>query len=67
MINVLIVDDSPVVREFLILVLSSDPQVRIIGTAANGVEALEAASSKKPDVITMDIHMPKMEIGRAHV
>jgi len=61
MINVLIVDDSPVVREFLIHVLGSDPQIRVIGTAANGEEALEAAGRKKPDVITMDIHMPKMD------
>lgn len=61
MINVLVVEDSPVVREFLIHVLSSDPQIRVIGTASDGEEALEATRSKKPDVITMDIHMPKMD------
>ena len=61
MINVLIVEDSPVVREFLIHVLGSDPQICVIGTAANGEEALAAARRKKPDVITMDIHMPKMD------
>ena len=61
MINVLIVEDSPVVREFLIYILSSDPQIHIIGIATNGEEALKAAGKKKPDVITMDIHMPKMD------
>ena len=61
MIDVLVVEDSPVVREFLIHVLGSDPQIRVIGTATNGEEALEWARKKKPDVITMDIHMPKMD------
>ncbi len=61
MIDVLIVEDSPVVCEFLIHVLGSDPQIRVIGTATNGEEALEWVRKKKPDVITMDIHMPKMD------
>ncbi len=61
MIKVLVVEDSPVVREFLVYVLSSDPEIQVIGMAANGEEALEAAKKKNPDVITMDIHMPKMD------
>ena len=60
MINVLVVEDSAVIREFLIHVLSSDPTIQVIGTASNGLEALEAVRQKRPDVITMDIHMPKM-------
>ena len=60
MIRVLVVEDSPVVREFLVHVLSSDPAIQVIGTACNGEEALEAAGQAKPDLITMDIHMPKM-------
>ena len=60
MINVLIVEDSAVIREFLIHVLSSDPDIRVVGTASNGLEAVEAAREKRPDVITMDIHMPQM-------
>lgn len=60
MINVLVVEDSPVVREFLVQVLSSDPEICVVGSARNGEEALEAVESKKPDVITMDVHMPKM-------
>src|SRR5438093_9788619 len=61
MIKVLVVEDSPVVKEFLVHVLSSDPGIRVIGTASNGEEALEAVRNKKPDIITMDIHMPKMD------
>lgn len=60
MINVLIVEDSPVVREFLIHILSSDPDITIIATACNGEEALELVRRHRPDVITMDIHMPKL-------
>lgn len=61
MINILVVEDSPVVREFLINILSADPDIRVVGTARNGEEALEAARRHRPDVITMDIHMPKMD------
>ena len=61
MINVLIVEDSPVVREFLIHVLGSDPDIRVIATAHDGEEALDAARQHRPDVITMDIHMPEMD------
>ncbi|MCK4359954.1 MAG: chemotaxis response regulator protein-glutamate methylesterase [Candidatus Cloacimonetes bacterium] len=60
MIRVLVVEDSPVVQEFLVHILSSDPDIWVIGTANNGEEALEAVKRKKPDIITMDINMPKM-------
>jgi two-component system chemotaxis response regulator CheB len=60
MINVLIVEDSLVVREFLVYLLSSDPEICVIGTASNGEDALDAVKQRKPDVITMDITMPKM-------
>ncbi len=61
LIKVLVVEDSPVVREFLVYILGSDPGIRVIGTANNGEEAIEAVKRYRPDVITMDIHMPKMD------
>lgn len=61
MIKVLIVEDSPVAREFLTYILTSDTEIEVVGTAANGVEALEYVNSLRPDVITMDIHMPVMD------
>ena len=61
MINVLIVEDSPVVREFLVHVLGSDPGIKVAGTAHDGEEALDAVQRHRPDVITMDIHMPGMD------
>jgi two-component system chemotaxis response regulator CheB len=61
MIKVLIVEDSPVAQEFLVYILTSDPAIQVVGIANNGVEALEAVTQKRPDVITMDIHMPMMD------
>jgi len=60
MINVLIVEDSPVVRQFLVHILGSDPEITVVGVAHNGEEAVEAVQAKRPDVVTMDIHMPKL-------
>ena len=61
MIKVLIVEDSQVVREFLTYILSSDPDIQVIGTASNGEEAIRAVQDKRPDIVTMDISMPKMD------
>jgi two-component system, chemotaxis family, protein-glutamate methylesterase/glutaminase len=61
MIKVLIVDDSKVIQEFLAHLLSSDPDIQVVGVANSGYEALKLIRIKKPDVITMDIHMPGMD------
>jgi two-component system chemotaxis response regulator CheB len=61
MIKVLIVEDSPVVRDLLTFILSSDPAIQVIGTARDGEEAVRAVRDKKPDIVTMDIVMPKMD------
>ena len=60
MIRVLVVEDSPVVREFLVHILSSDPAIQVVRTASDGGEALRAVEECTPDITTMDIHMPKM-------
>lgn len=60
MINVLIVEDSIVVRELLKHIFNSDPEINVIGTACNGREAVDFVQRTKPDVITMDIIMPVM-------
>ncbi len=59
--TVLIVDDSPTSRDVLTAIFSQHPELKVIGTAQNGREAIEKTKSLKPDVITMDIHMPVMD------
>ena len=60
MVKVLIVDDSASVRMFLRELLAADPDIEVIGTAADGDEAVGAVERLKPDVVTMDIYMPRM-------
>jgi two-component system chemotaxis response regulator CheB len=60
-IQVLVAEDSLTVRELLVAILESDPGIRVVGQAKNGVEAVELAQKLKPDLITMDIHMPLMD------
>lgn len=59
-VQVLVVEDSPVMRELLVHIFGADPEIAVIGTAGNGDEAIEAVKRRQPDVITMDVHMPKM-------
>ncbi|MDP2300677.1 MAG: response regulator, partial [Actinomycetota bacterium] len=60
-IRVLIADDSLVAREMLSQILASDPAIEVVGIARNGQEAVEAVARLKPDLVTMDIHMPVMD------
>jgi two-component system, chemotaxis family, protein-glutamate methylesterase/glutaminase len=60
-IRVLIVDDSAVVRQTLSALLSSDPEIEVTGTAADPFVAAERMNDEIPDVITLDIEMPRMD------
>ncbi|WP_198674741.1 chemotaxis-specific protein-glutamate methyltransferase CheB [Rhodoferax ferrireducens] len=60
-IRVLVVDHSAVVRELLVHILNSDPQLQVIGVAVDGEEAITAAQRLRPDVIVMDIHLPLLD------
>jgi two-component system chemotaxis response regulator CheB len=60
-IRVLIVDDSAVVRQSLSDVLSGDPEIEVIATAGDPFVAAERISEEVPDVITLDIEMPRMD------
>jgi two-component system chemotaxis response regulator CheB len=61
MIRVLLVDDSPIVLHILQRLLSRSPEIQVVGTAADGKEALELVPSLNPDVICTDLHMPVMD------
>jgi len=60
MIKVLLVDDHTVLRDGLRFLLEAAGDIRVIGTAANGQEAVEQATIRCPDVVMMDISMPVM-------
>lgn len=61
MIKVLVVDDSAFMRNALVNMLNSDPEIKVIGIARDGVQAVEMTASLKPDIVTLDIDMPNMD------
>src|SRR5688572_21045346 len=61
MIRVLVVDDSAFVRKVVSQMLSRSPFIEVVGVARDGEEALEKAAELKPDVITLDLIMPRMD------
>ena len=60
-VRVLVVDDSAVTREVLTSLLNSDPEIRVIGQASTGAEAVEMTATMRPDLVTMDLMMPGMD------
>ena len=64
-IRVLIADDQPVVRDGLAMLLDLLDDVEIVATAADGVEAVERARAERPDIVLMDLRMPRLEGAEA--
>ncbi|KKM11214.1 chemotaxis protein CheY [Clostridiales bacterium PH28_bin88] len=60
-IRVLIVDDSALMRKFIAEIFAQDPEIEVVGSARDGQEAVRLAGELEPDVITMDINMPRMD------
>jgi len=60
-VRVLIVDDDALVRAGLSMILGGAPDVVVVGEAADGVEVLAAVAQTRPDVVLMDIRMPRMD------
>jgi two-component system chemotaxis response regulator CheB len=60
-IRVLVIDDSATVRQTLVAVLQDDPQIEVIATAADPFAAARAIAKEVPDVITLDVEMPRMD------
>jgi two-component system chemotaxis response regulator CheB len=61
MIRVVVVDDSPTARALLVEILSGDPDIQVIGEARDGAEGVEMVQRLRPDVVTMDVHMPRLD------
>ena len=60
-IRALVVDDSVIIRRLVTHALGEDPDVQVVGSAANGVIALKMIPLLNPDVVTLDIEMPEMD------
>jgi two-component system, chemotaxis family, protein-glutamate methylesterase/glutaminase len=60
-VGVLVVDDSPICRQLICDALAKDPDMEIVGTAADGREAVSLSMKLRPNVITMDVDMPVMD------
>ena len=61
MIRVGVADDQALVRSGFCVLLSSEPDIEVVGEAANGADAVRLAQREKPDVMLMDIRMPEMD------
>jgi DNA-binding NarL/FixJ family response regulator len=60
-LKVLVVDDDPAIRRGLTLILKSEPDVTVVGEAGDGVDALVHAERLLPDVVLMDLRMPRLD------
>ena len=61
MIRVLVAEDSPTARALLVALLASDPEITVVGEARDGVEAVALTQALRPDVVTMDLRMPRLD------
>ncbi len=59
--RVVVVDDSATARLLLVSILRSDPELDVVGQAADGVEAVELVKKLNPDIVTMDVQMPRLD------
>ena len=65
-VQVLIADDHPIFRDGLRALLATDPDIELIGEAADGTDVQRMVEDLQPDIVLMDLHMPGVdEIGRA--
>jgi DNA-binding NarL/FixJ family response regulator len=60
-IRVLIADDQPLVRSGLRTILEEEPDIEVAGEAVDGLHAIELVQRRRPDVVLMDIHMPRLD------
>jgi DNA-binding NarL/FixJ family response regulator len=60
-VRVLLVDDQPLLRRSLAMIIDNEPGLTVVGEAADGAEAIARASTTRPDVVLMDVRMPRLD------
>src|SRR5882757_9476213 len=60
-IRILVVDDEPLAREGIVAMLAQDPEVEVVGTCADGQAAVNAIRTQRPDLVFLDVQMPKRD------
>jgi len=60
-VRILLTDDHAVMRQALRVILEHNSEVEVVGEAANGVEAVSMAAALRPDLVIMDVNMPRMD------
>ena len=61
MIRLVVVDDQAVVRAGFQTIMNAQPDIEVVGEAADGLEALHVVNAERPDVVLMDIRMPRLD------
>src|SRR5437660_9279369 len=61
MLRVLVVDDSATARALLVAILQSDPEIQVVGEARDGIEGVELTQKLRPNLVTMDVRMPRLD------
>jgi two-component system chemotaxis response regulator CheB len=61
MIRVLVVEDTATARALLVEILTADAEIQVVGEARDGIEGVELTKRLRPDLVLMDIHMPRMD------
>ena len=60
-VRVLLVDDQPLLRRSLAMIIDSAPDLTVVGQAGDGADALAVARRTRPDVVLMDVRMPRLD------
>ena len=61
MLRVVVIDDSPVARDLITEILNAAPDIEVVGVARDGAEGVEMVRERQPDIVTMDVQMPRMD------
>lgn len=61
MLRVVVIDDSSVARDLIVEILNGEPDIEVVGVAKDGAEGVELVTRLQPDVVTMDVQMPRMD------